>query len=82
MGEVRVKSLDLTPFFLFSTTNVFIIDVSKKELISTVKGTGTLNRSDYGIATQDRTLGFHPNRVKVYNQIHKDIFPTLESVLK
>lgn len=54
-------------------TDIFKVDVSTKKIISSETSTGRLNRSDFNIGNTSRVLGMHPNRIKVYKQILKDI---------
>ena len=61
--------------------DTYIIDVKKKHIIDTISSTGTLGRSDYGITHQNRVKGLHPNRIKVYKQVYKEIDKNIKNIL-
>jgi len=62
--------------------DTYIIDVAKKQIIDTISTTGRLGRSDYGFAHQNKVKGFHPNRIKVYKQIYKELDKKIQAIAK
>lgn len=62
-------------------SEIYVIDVRKKSITDVINGEGLLYRSDFNIANQDRVLGMHPNRIKVYKQIMKKTIQNLSKTL-
>lgn len=62
-------------------TDIFVVDVNTKKIMSTTSAEGRLDRSDFNIGTSNVVKGLHPTRIKVYNQIYKDFGPVIENIL-
>ena len=62
--------------------DTFIIDVKKRQIVDEISSLGQLGRSDYGTAYQNRVKGFHPNRIKIYKQIYKNIDNGIQNIIQ
>jgi hypothetical protein len=53
--------------------NTIIIDVSKKKIINEKEINKTFTRSNFNIATSQRSQGIHPQRLEVYKTIYSEL---------
>lgn len=92
LGTAKKHSLDyiilgrVQSFWQNGSSNTkvdsYVVDVAKKQIIDNVSAVGTLGRSDYGIAHQNRVKGVHPNRIKVYKKIYKELDEKIQLIVK
>lgn len=58
----------------------FIIDVKNKQIIDTIETKVSLSQTDFNIATNRNVQGYHPHRLKIYNQVSEDLMPILNAL--
>ena len=58
----------------------YIVDVSEKKIIDTIETSYNLNRSNFNIATRNKSPGLHPLRIKVYNELYKNLKDKIKNI--